>query len=105
MAFDPKTLPTRVYNAFELGPLAWPLVIEEAIKEQMTDVNELTDIVFYLHHPDRIGDPLGQDDVGLISEWKAFRRLIKARVSYTPKFVSKDQRGLPFLYSALTKNE
>jgi len=58
MSFDPKKLPSRVYEAFKLGAVAWPLVVQKAVAEGITDVDELASIVFYLNHPERNGRPI-----------------------------------------------
>lgn len=80
MAFDPKLLPAKVYEAFDLGPGAWPLVVERAIEAKITDVDKIANMVFYMHHPERLGRPLTADETTLIKEWKAFRTLVKPRV-------------------------
>ncbi len=90
MAFDPKTLPPSVYSAYQRGPLAWALVVERAVVSGIDDLNKLTDIVFYLHYPHRIGNPLKPTELDLIAKWKGFRTLIQPRLvqltrrSYTP---------------------
>ncbi len=94
MAFDPKKLPAKVYKAFKLGPGVWPIMIEAAIEENMLDVDELTSIMFYLHHPERLGRPLKSDETGLINEWKAYRKIIKPRVDAAAKS-SGSSSGLP----------
>lgn len=76
MAFDPKTLPPSVGSAFKHGPVAWMLVVQKAGEAGIRDVNKLTDIVFYLHHPERIGRPLAPTETKLINHWKGFRTLI-----------------------------
>ena len=76
MAFDPKELPPGVYNAFKKGPLAWPLVVQQALNAAIFNVNKLADIVFYLHHPERIGHPLKPHEAKLINQWKAFRTMV-----------------------------
>jgi len=81
MGFDPKKLPPTVESAFRQGPLAWALVVERAIGVRIYDLNKLTDIVFYLHYPERIGNPLKTNETALINKWKAFRVLIKPRLN------------------------
>jgi len=76
MAFDPKTLPLSVGVVFKQGPLAWMLVVEKARQAGIRDLTKLTDIVFYLHYPERIGRPLGPAETKLINNWKGFRTLI-----------------------------
>ena len=85
MPFDPKTLPPGVYAVYKQGPKMWPLVVQKALDATIFDIGKLTDMVFYLHHPERIGNPLKPHEAKLISEWKAFRTMItplaNARVS------------------------
>ena len=76
MPFDPKTLPLSVSLAFKQGPLAWMLVVEKARQAGIRDLTKVTDIVFYLHYPDRIGRPLAASETKLINIWKGFRTLI-----------------------------
>jgi hypothetical protein len=80
MSFDPSKLPSSVSAAYRMGPMAWPLVLEKAIQAGITDVNKLTDIVFYLHNPGRNGRPLTAAEAGPISQWKNFRSLIAPRL-------------------------
>jgi hypothetical protein len=79
MAFDPKKLPSKVYEAYKLGVMAWPLTIQEALESDILDLNKLTDIVFYLHHPELVGRSLAANDTALIRKWKLYRGLIASR--------------------------
>lgn len=80
MAFNPESLPSKVYEAYKLGPAMWPLVVERAIEAKITNVNRVTDIMFYLHHPELKGRSLRSDETGLTNEWKGFREMIRRRV-------------------------
>lgn len=80
MSFDPKRLPASVLQAFRQGPMAWPVVVEKALNSGIHDLNKLTDIVFYLHFPERIGNPIKPTEVQLISKWNGFRSLVKPRL-------------------------
>jgi hypothetical protein len=80
MNFDPRKLPPSVYNAYKMGAMAWPIVVDKAIEAGFRDVDRLTDIVFFLHHPERSGRLLGPTETGLINQWKGFRNLIAPRV-------------------------
>lgn len=79
MAFDPKKLPARVYEAYKMGVMAWPLVIQEALDAGIYDLNKLTDILFHIHHPERKGRALTADESGSIKKWKAYRGMIASR--------------------------
>ena len=98
MDFLPSHLPASVRDAFQYGPLAWPLVVQECIKAGLADANELTDIVFFLHHPERYGKAIEVGEKTLIDEWKAFRALVKPLLSHLPpsdKPSSKQKRHMP----------
>jgi hypothetical protein len=78
--FRVSDLPNNVREAFGMGPLAWPLVVQRAIEAGMRDSAKLANIVFYLHHPERRGqalNPSEPDFKKLSSEWKAWRTLIE----------------------------
>lgn len=77
MDFDPKSLPDPAREAFEYGAIAWPLVVQEMIKAGVTDANELADIVFFLHHPERNGQKIEPGEDAMIEQWVAFRTLVK----------------------------
>ena len=79
MAFDPKKLPAKVYETYKMGVLAWPLAVQEALESGILDLNKLTDIVFYLHHPELVGRSLAANDTALIKKWKLYRGLIASR--------------------------
>ena len=85
MPFNPKELPVSVQSAFNIGPIAWPLVLERSLMSGIRDITKLTDIIFYLHHPERIGNPLKPHETKLIDQWKGFRTLVRQRA---PRYVS-----------------
>jgi len=99
MSFDPRTLPPSVQAAYRQGPLAWALVIENCLRVGIEDPVKLTDIVFYLHHPERIGRPLLPTETTLIKQWKGFRTLIAPRLAswhnqfYTGRLEGTDVGG------------
>jgi hypothetical protein len=80
MSFDPNKLPASVLQAFRQGPMMWPIVVEKALGSGIRDLNKLTDIVFYLHFPERIGNPIKPSEFQLIGKWKHFRALVKPRL-------------------------
>ncbi len=80
-SFELQKLPKSVYEAYKLGAMAWPLVLDKALQSGLRSMDRLTDIVFHLHHPERRGRPLAPDESRLISEWKNFRALIGPRVA------------------------
>lgn len=83
--FDPNTLPPSVREAFKMGALAWPLMVQRAITAGIKDLDKLASIVFYMHHPERNGQPIAAHEQKLITEWKAFRSMIAPLIDYKPK--------------------
>jgi hypothetical protein len=75
-SFNPATLPASVREVYKLGAMAWPLVLDKAKGAGIRDVDKLTDIMFFLHHPERSGRPLASDEKALINQWKSFRVLV-----------------------------
>jgi hypothetical protein len=80
-SFNPATLPASVREVYKLGAMAWPLVLDKAIQAGKRNTDELTDIVFHLHHPERYGRPLAPDEGALIREWRGFRAMVSPRVA------------------------
>ncbi len=84
--FRVSDLPNKVIEAFGMGPLAWPLVVQRAIEAGMRDSVKLANIVFFLHHPERRGralDPREPDFKKLSEEWKGWRTLIEPMLKKT----------------------
>lgn len=79
MTFNPMILPAKAYKAYKLGVGAWPLVVQRAVEQGVRGINCLTDIVFYLHHPELGGRPIASGETGLIDEWKRLRILVRQR--------------------------
>lgn len=77
MTFNPKQLPPTVYDIYKLGPIGWIFVVQTAIQLKITNINELTNIAFHLHHPELKGRSLQIGETQLIGQWKGFRALIK----------------------------
>jgi hypothetical protein len=55
------------------------MFVEKAIHAGIRNVDRLTDIVFYLHHPERQGRALGPHEGALINQWKSFRSMVQPR--------------------------
>jgi hypothetical protein len=81
--FDEKTLPPAVSELFKLGPLAWVLVVQEAIHGGNRNASFLADIAYHLHHPERKGKPIQPHERADVEEWLAFRELIRPLVRYS----------------------
>jgi len=99
MAFRVNDLPAAAQAAFNNGPLAWMLVVQECIKAGMTNADELASIVFYLHHPERGGKPIQASEKTLVEQWKAFRDLIK------PLLVNLPASNKPSKFPSVTSSE
>lgn len=99
MAFQLNSLPTAARSAFQYGPLAWMLVVQECIKAGLTNADELADIVFYLHHPERGGKPIQVGEKALIDQWKSFRDLIK------PLLTNQPASNKPSKFPSVTSSE
>ncbi len=54
-----------------------------ALDAKITNIDALTNIAFFLHHPELSGRPLRKDETKLIAEWMSFRTKIKA---FVPKW-------------------
>lgn len=85
MTFNPKLLPPTLYEAYKKGPTSWVFVIKTAIELGIRNSDKLTDIVFYLHHPELKGRQLRVGETKLIESWKLFRFLIKLLVPISGK--------------------
>ncbi len=77
MQFNPEHLTATVRALYNEGSGYWTLVVKSAIQENIKDINFLTDMVFYLHHPESLGRPLRIHETKLIGEWKRYRGLIR----------------------------
>lgn len=98
MPFHPNDLPApalKAFNRYFKTPIMWPLVVQEAVRAGVRDVNVLTDIVFYMHHWDRILEPIKRGETKLINEWKAFRTLVQKGVPGWSKPSSKPGAATP----------
>ncbi len=100
MAFNPEHLPTTVYEIYKMGPLMWMVTVQSAIQVGIRNPDTLTNIVFYVHHPELEGRPLRKDETKLIADYKVFRTMVKAmlpemiKTHEAPKFpVSNNVRA------------
>jgi hypothetical protein len=86
------TLPSQVRDAFNMGPLAWPLAVRRAIDAGIVNLSDLTNMVFFMHHPERISggkgtalNPREPQFEKLRKEWVAWRTLIEPLLKHPPK--------------------
>ncbi|MQM29754.1 MAG: hypothetical protein CRU78_04065 [Candidatus Accumulibacter phosphatis] len=90
--FRVASWPAGVREAFRMGPLAWSLGVQRAIQAGVSSLDDLTNLVFFMHHPERVlagkGRALRHGEAGydrLVKEWKAFRTLVAPLLKYPPK--------------------
>jgi len=90
--FRVANLPFKVRDAFSKGPLAWPLAVHRAIEAGRSNLEDLTDMVFFMHHPERILSGTGRaldaqepQFEKLRKEWKAWRTLVRPLVEKSGK--------------------
>ena len=76
--------PPPARKFFNDAPLVWPTAVAAAIEGGETDLNDLTNLVFYMHHKERmdgqIGRPLekGEKDFDkLAAEWTGFQTMVR----------------------------
>ena len=81
--FRVARLAPGVRDAFAMGALAWPLAVQRAMAAGLKKLDDLTNIVFFMHHPERVragtGQPLRAGEPAfarLSAEWLAFRALV-----------------------------
>lgn len=98
--FRLAALPRGVRDAFAIGVLAWPLAVQRAIAAGRRNLDDLTNIVFFMHHPERVVGGVGRAiDPGepqfavLSREWKAFRTLVQPLVRPSAPAPSKATPG------------
>jgi hypothetical protein len=80
--FRLNRLPRPVQDAFTMGPRAWPLAVRRAIDAGLVNLSDLTNIVFFMHHPERMSggegmalNPREPQFETLRKEWVAWRTL------------------------------
>ncbi|MEZ5593494.1 MAG: hypothetical protein R3F53_23415 [Gammaproteobacteria bacterium] len=71
-------LPSEVVSAFSKGINNWISHVRIAVKHGITDVFDLTDIVFFLHHPERLGREIETWEQDAIKAWKDIQKRILA---------------------------
>lgn len=93
MSFNPKTLPPTVYDSYLAGKGSWVRTVSFAIDYGISDKNKLTNIAFYLHHPELEGRPLKKEESLFIAEWKLFQSIVVLKLFQSkslPKSVNDD---------------
>ena len=69
-------LPADVISEFSKGLTNWMNHVRKAINSGVDDLFELTDIVFFLHHPERLGRAIESWEKDAIKAWNDIRKKI-----------------------------
>lgn len=88
MAFTEMNLPPTARALFlmaQKAPPLWPAVVKESYRVGIKDLNYLTDIAFFVHHPERGGRLISPGEPVLAREWKAYRSDIEALIPAATK--------------------
>ncbi|MBL8231873.1 MAG: hypothetical protein JNL98_25470 [Bryobacterales bacterium] len=83
MAFNPSSFPPSLraeYENAKKAPLLWPSVVMEAARVHIKDEATLTNIVFFLHHPELNGRAIASHETKLVEEWKWWRGMVKKMI-------------------------
>ncbi len=106
--FDPEIeeefrvddLPPKAREWFLKEAILWPVAIQEAMKGGVRDLNDLTNIVFFMHHRERLSNGIGKslqksepNFKRLSQEWKAWRSLIKPILEQSSTSVRPEPSG------------
>jgi len=82
--FQLAEFPAATRTTFHQGAILWPLAVTQAIDGGIKSVDELTNLVFFMHHPERMTgetgraiDPKEADFKRLADEWTGFRIMVK----------------------------
>jgi hypothetical protein len=82
--FNLADYPAQARRDFVEAPILWPAAVTHAFEGGVRDVNKLTNLVFYMHHRERVsggvGEPLAaseRDFEQLATEWKAFKTVVQ----------------------------
>jgi hypothetical protein len=86
--FDLSKFPSEARAAFHGTPLLWPSAVLTAIGGGITDLDDLANFVFFMHHKERMNGqtakPLNPKEPGfdkLAKEWKTFRKMLEPTVA------------------------
>ena len=81
--FQLKRLPPKVQSVFGQGSGSWRVAVAEAIDAGFRDPNVLADLVFFMHHPERMAAGVGKsidqkepDFVKLRTDWNQYRGIV-----------------------------
>jgi len=83
--FNPSQYPARLQEIYRQGAMYWPVAVQTAKEIGYKQLDKLTDLVFYMHHPELHGRPINAGETTLANEWVAFRSLIRPALDYNSK--------------------
>lgn len=85
--FQLTEFPTDTRTTFRQGGILWPLAVTQAIDGGVKNVDDLANLVFFMHHPERMTgdtgralDPKEADFQRLADEWTGFRTMVRPMV-------------------------
>ncbi len=85
--FNLAQFPVTTRTTFHQGAILWPLAVNQAIDGGVKNVDDLTNLTFFMHHPERMtGDtgralnPKEADFQRLADEWTGFRTMVRPMV-------------------------
>ena len=81
--FNLSDFSPNVREAFRDSAAFWPITVDAAIKSGVRDPDKLADLVYYMHHPERMNGNKGRaldasepNFDALVEEWQAFRSIV-----------------------------
>jgi hypothetical protein len=86
--FHLSQFPADTRSTFRKGAILWPLAVTQATDGGVKNVDDLTNLVFFMHHPERMTgdtgralDPKEADFQRLADEWTGFRSMVRPMVA------------------------
>ena len=83
-----SNFPAKSQEFFRQGAILWPAAGAAAIDGGMKNTDNLTDLTFFMHHPERMSGSVGRaidatepNAAQLIEEWKGFRTMVATMVA------------------------
>lgn len=85
--FSLAKFPVDTRSTFHKGGVLWPLAVSQAIDGGIKGIDDLTNLVFFMHHPERMAgdtgralDPKEANFHQLADEWTGFRTMVSPMV-------------------------
>ena len=103
LEFRLDSLPPSVQQLFKKGSPSWPQALDEAIRQGVMDQPKLADLIFFMHHPERmrpdgVGPPMNTQEPNFIklqAEWDQYHTIVQGRLnsSFVPPVFIPEQRS------------